>query len=314
MNLSQTNINAFLDKYINFVERVCIRRDYPNNVRHVLYLIVPAFIIKYGIREEGTILKCFDDIPILINYHQDKVVTAFFDRKIKAKNEDGIIKYFTEKRIVLNDYYDTSLVALIDNLAHEFNHAINSVLNEITWNNEEVIIRTGLSHTVFLKNELNKVQKRSQDVTLEEIINTKQTEDIINIINSFNQYEINNHEFNNALYTLKHDINANGYKSDAYFFQSYICQELMKNKTFIPTVENLRFKGNVDDIASWFDNITNIKGSYSKLNKLLDEILKDEEQLSHARLFKKYKLNKVLAKSREVLDLVKIFDNNCIYK
>ena len=88
----------------------------------------------------------------------------------------------------------------------------------------------------------------------------------------------------------------------------------MKNRTFIPTIEKLRFTGNVDDVETWFDDITNIPGSYHKLTTLLDEILKDETELSKVKWLKKYKFNKIRAKSREVLDIVAIFDKNCIYK
>ena len=145
-------------------------------------------------------------------------------------------------------------------------------------------------------------------------VNTNQTDDIINIINSFSNYNILDEEFSNKLYSLKHDIDEKGYKSNAYFFQSYICKELMKNRTFIPTIEKLRFTGNVDDIERWFDDITNIQGSYNKLTSMLDEILKEEAELNKVKWFKKYNINKIRAKSREVLDIVAIFDKNCIYK
>ena len=51
----------------------------------------------------------------------------------------------------------------------------------------------------------------------------------------------------------------------------------MDNKTFIPTIENLRFKGNVDDIENWFDNITGNEGSYRELTLLLDTILEKKK-------------------------------------
>lgn len=312
--MNQDNINDFLSKYISFTNNLSNKYNYPDNINHVLYLIIPAFIIKYGIKEEKTILSCFESVPIYISKSVNKRCTAYFNRKLYSKTENGILKYYSQKEIVLNNYYGSSLIELIDNLVHEFNHAVNSIINEIKWNDEEVSMRTGLSYINFCKEDLAKVKSRSKDITLEEIINTKQTESIIDIINSFNNYNIDNHEFANTLYALKHDIDVKGYKSNAYYFQAYICKELIKNKTFIPTVENLRFKGNVDDIERWFDDITNISGSYKKLNNLLDEILKKESELTHVKWFKKIRINNIMAKSREVLDIVRIFDNNCIYK
>ena len=88
----------------------------------------------------------------------------------------------------------------------------------------------------------------------------------------------------------------------------------MKNKTFIPTIENLRFNGNVDDIAGWFDNVTGNEGSYQKLTLLLEEILEDEKKLIKAKWFKKLKISKIREKMRQVMDIIKEYENNCIYK
>jgi len=312
--MNQDNINNFLNKYINFVNNLSDKYSYSSNIKHVLYLIIPAFVLKYGIKEERIILSCFENIPIYISDTENKRCTAYFNRKIHSKEENGLTKYYSSGEIVINNYYGSSLIELIDNLVHEFNHAINSITNEVKWNDEEVSLRTGLSYIHFYKDDITKVKSRSKDITLEEIINTKQTESIIDIINSFNDYNIDNSEFSNTLYSLKHDIDTSGYRSNAYYFQAYICKELMKNKTFIPTVENLRFRGNVDDIEKWFDDITGIFGSYKKLTNLLDEILKSDSELSKVKFFKKFKINNIMAKSREVLDIVNIFDKNCIYK
>jgi len=312
--MNQDNINEILNKYIKFTNELSNKYNYSSNIKHVLYLIIPAFIIKYGLSEERKILSCFENIPIYISDIENKKFTAYFNRKLHSKEDSGNTTYYSSKEIVINNYRDSSLIELIDNLVHEFNHAVNSISNEIKWNDEVVSLRTGLSYIHFYKDDISRVKTRSKDIVLEEIINTKQTESIIDIINSFNKYDIENSEFSNTLYALKHDIDKGGYKSNAYYFQAYICKELMKNKTFIPTVENLRFKGNIDDIEKWFDDITGIKESYNKLTSLLDEILKRESELSKVKLFKKFKINNIMAKSREVLDIVNIFDKNCIYK
>ena len=46
------------------------------------------------------------------------------------------------------------------------------------------------------------MRKKSNALTLEEILNTAQTEDVVNIINSFGNYYIENIELSNALYAL----------------------------------------------------------------------------------------------------------------
>ena len=246
--------------------------------------------------------------------NNDSSEIAYFSRYLYSKEIDGITKYYSHKEIVINNYHKASLIDLIDSVTHEFNHAINSIINEIKITDDAVSLRTGLSYINFDRQNINKVKSRSKDIVLEEIINTTQTESIINIINSFGDYKIDNEEISNTLYVLKRDINNQRYQSNAYYFQSYICRELTNNKTFIPTIENLRYSGNVDDIENWFDNITDIRGSYNKIVTLLDELLKDEINLANVKFFKKYKINKIISKSRKVLDIINVFDNNCIYK
>lgn len=314
MNISNDNINTFLEKYVQFVNELCIKKNYPENIKHVLCLIVPAFVIKYGMKEEKNILSCFENIPIYIGNSKGNGEVAFFNRGLYSTNEGGEIKYHASKEIVINDYHNVSLVSLMDSVIHEFNHAVNSILNEIKISNDEISLRTGLSYINFYKYDIHKVKSRSKDIALEEVINTTQTEAIINIINSFNDYNIHNEEIKNTLYAIKQEVNAEGYQSKAYFFQSYICKELLNNRTFMPTIEYLRYNGNVEGIEQWFDDIVNIPKSYQKLISLLDSILKEEEALGKAMFFTKYKTNNIIAKSKSVLEIIEIFDKNCIFK
>ena len=202
---------------------------------------------------------------------------------------------------------------MLDNIIHEFNHAINSSINEISYDEEIVSMRTGLSHIFYDVHDLAHIKEKSKDVVLEEIINVKQTEDIINIIHSFSNFSIANEEFNNAFYAISSSIEGS-YTSSAYYVQSFICKELMKNKTFIPTVENLRLNGNVDDIDKWFDDVVGTSGSYAKLTSLLEKILMEEEKLAKAKWFKNYKINRVREDMRKVMEIIKQYEDNCIFK
>ena len=213
----------------------------------------------------------------------------------------------------MRQYHSASLIDMLDNVIHEFNHAINSMINEIKYDDKTVSIRTGLAYLSYDVNDLLHLKEKSKDLTLEEIINVKQTEDIINVLRSFANYEITNEEFNNAFYSIKQSINGE-YTSNAYYLQSFICKELMKNKTFIPTIENLRLNGNVDDIASWFDNVTGEKGSYEKLTSLLQKILEEEEKLEKTKLFRNRKINKIRSQMNLVMEIIQTYENNCIFK
>ena len=202
---------------------------------------------------------------------------------------------------------------LIDDIIHEFNHAINSYNNEITYDDKYVKVRTGISYSLHDKETLN-IIKKSDEVALEELLNTKDTEDVINIINSFGKYRIENQEFANMLYAIKIEIGSNYYISNAYFLQKKICEDLINNKTFTPTINNLRIKGLIEDIPSLFDNVIGIKGSYQKLNKLLSDMHILILKYNSKKFFKERLLNKIISKKNEVKELIQEYENKCIFK
>lgn len=312
MKITQENINMMLERYIMFVNEISNENKYENNIRHLLYIIVPAFILKYGPENENTILKCFREVKIHISKNEDNVVTAYFVRSPKKIIEESKERFYTEKHIVLNEYKTASITNLFDNIIHEFNHAVNSMNNEISYDDKILLIRTGISYLKYDKNTLNFL-KKSDDFILEEIINTAQTEEIMDIINSFSNYKIMNEEFNNALYSLNNEIGKK-YQSKAYYLQSYICKELIKNQTFISTIAKLRFKGFVENIPGWFNDIIGEDKVYEKMIVLLNEIFELEQSYAKSIVFKNYKLNKIKGKITIVLNIIDDFTSKCIFK
>ena len=309
MILTKDNINSFLNKYIVFVNKISDYYNYDNNIKHLLYLIVPGFVAKYGAANEKFILNCFEKTKIYISEAENNIITATFNRILK---KDGS-SYCTEKYIILNQYKKASFTNLFDNIIHEFNHAVNSIHNEILEKDDHLYIRTGLTYIIYDKNTLKPISKEDNSI-IEEIINTKQTEMLIDIINSFNQYPIHDREISNTLYSIGNSITNKRYRSGAYLLQSLLCQELMNNKTFIATLENLRFHGHVEDIQGWFDQITGIEGSFSKLVQLLSETLTLQLDISKKKGIKFLKVNKIKKMTKEALEIVRLFDQNCNYR
>lgn len=309
MNLNQNNVNEFLNKYINIVNTISNKYGYHSNIKHLLYLIIPAFVIRYGYRNESIIIECFEKTRIYTSISKDKYIQAYFDRDIALENG----KYVIKKHVMLNDFFNSSYISVIDSLIHEFNHAINSTNNEIKTDDKFIYLRTGLSYIKYLRSDLKNAREKSSDVVLEEIINTKQTEEIFNIIIEFSKYDIENIEFSNTLLSLNRE-NGSLYKSNAYELQSYICKELIKNKTFIPTIENLRFHGEIDGINLWFNNIVGERGMYERMLFLLNKISRQEYEYSNSKWFKSKKLKKIRNTGKMISDIVFKFDKACVYK
>ena len=306
--MDNNKINSIIDNSIKIADDLGKKYNYPSNITHLFYLIIPAFIIKYGLENERLILDSFMKIPVLINDKQDQVHQAYYTSRPVYINDQII----THKGIVLNNYQNISLLQLIDNLVHEFNHAINSINQELTIIDDKLYIRTGLTAIIYNKNNLTVIGKQDNSI-LEEIINTKQSEMIIDIINSLSNYEINNSTVVSTLYSIKNSI-ENSYQSNAYLLQSLVCKNLIENKTFFSTIENLRFKGNVNDIESWFDTITGKDGSYNRLIELLRQTIDYQVELSKKKKFKYFIINKIKKLNQEAMSIVKLFDQNCNYR
>lgn len=307
MNYSSDYINKIIDEEIIFSNNLANKYHYPDNITHLLYIIVPAFILKYGNSYRSIVEKCFATVPIIISDKQDKIYQAYYFSRPVRYNNDIII----EKGIVLKNYKDIGLMQLIDNLVHEFNHAINSMQNEMLIDSH-VKLRTGLVYNYFNINDLSFI-KQGPEVTIEEVINTRQTELIIDIIHSFSNYDIKNTTVLSTLYSINHSIN-NNYHSNSYFLESYVCQRLLNNKTFISTLENLRFVGQIDDINTFFNSITGDDNSFLMLANYLNKSLKLQKDYAKAKWFKKNILRKIKDNNQLCLKIIDKFDNNTIYK
>lgn len=301
-------VNLCLKKYKLIVDSISDKFNYDENLRHLLYVVVTSFVIKYGIKSENVIIDCFSNTKIYFG-KCDNGISAYFDRNLLFDE-----KYYTKKYIVIDSNNSQNYIHFLDTIIHEFNHAVNSMKNEIKEDENKIYLRTGLSYIIYDKSNIHIGESKSKDFVLEEIINTKQTEEIIHIILNFSKYEIDDVEVVNFLTSIVNEISNLKYKSQAYYFQSYICKDLICNKTFISTLENLRFNGDINVVRDWFDNIIGENGKYILLNDLLYEIYLLEQKLEGTKFFKNRIIKKIRGYNKKISEIIKTFDNNCLYK
>ena len=228
-------------------------------------------------------------------------VRAFYSSTLFFHNG----KYLSKKVMVIQNYDKIPLVELLDNLIHEFNHAINSYVNEIVVRDKYIYLRTGLTFRVYKKSNLSFIKKQDSYI-LEEIINTKQTSDIINIIKEFKS---NNFSIQNTIYAINTETN-NKYYSEAYSLQSYVCRDLLNNRTFMSTLEKLRLSGDILDIKKWFDNIVGRKGTYQELIQYLKELFDLEMKYSNQKIMKGMTANKIRSITEKVNNIVLQFTSS----
>ena len=297
--------NQILRKEKDFIDKICDQYRYDSNIRHLLYIIIPTFILKYGIDHEKLILNTFQDIQIISSEKENKTVKAYYSSTPKKVMGD----YTTRKYVVIQNYKDIQLVDLLDNLVHEFNHAINSYVNEIKITKQYLYLRTGLTYRIYQTDNLQFLKKQSSYI-LEEIINTKQTSDMINMIKNM-QFE--DTEVNNTIYAINGETSST-YLSNSYYLQGYVCKEILNNRTFISTLENLRLTGEIYEVEKWFDDITGERSSYKTLNELLEKIFNLEVKYSEQRFFKSITLGKIKDNSNKILRIIEKFNHNVNFR
>ena len=295
------NSNLVIERERKVIDSISDLYGYDSNIRHLLYIIIPAFIIKYGVNYEKMILDTFKNIKIISSNVKNDVVKAYFSSKPKMITGN----FVTVKFMVIQNYNKISLVDLLDNLVHEFNHAINSSINEIKITKNYLYLRTGLTYRVYRKDNCSFVRK-DKSYLLEEIINTKQTEDIINIIKGFDS---NNRSICNTIYAINSET-SHKYNSNSYYLEGYVCKRILENRTFINTLEKLRICGEVYEIDRWFDDIIGKKDSYNELIRLLNEVYDLEIEYSKRKIFKSITLGKIKDTSRNIMRIVDTFNNN----
>ena len=300
-------INRIIEYYQDEITKINHKYQYPSNIAHLLYLIIPSFILKYGIKKDRMILNVFKEIPIHINSVEDKKVQAYYASIPKRRGNE----IYTKKYIVVNYYKNSSLPTLIENLVHEFNHAINSYNNELYREKNILYVRCGISYITYQYQTLKVIDKDDRSI-LEEILNTKQTQDIMNILLQIDENKINQSEISNIIYSLKREISF-PYSSNSYYVHVTICKYLLENKTFVNTLNVLRMNGDIGNIKEWFDDITGNKGSYEKLLMKLNEVVK-LTRIYENTLWKKITIRKILSYSDEIKRIIENFNNNCSYK
>ncbi|MBR4693294.1 MAG: hypothetical protein IKQ06_04895 [Bacilli bacterium] len=299
------NSNVVIEREKDFIDRISNEYNYDNNIRHLLYVIIPAFVIKYGINKEKLILNAFRDIKIITSNEKDKYIKAYYSSKPVLEDNE----YKTKKYMVLQNYKETDLLNLLDNLVHEFNHAVNSFINEIKVTKKYIYLRTGLTYRIYSKEDLSFIKKDSSYL-LEEIINTKQTEEIIDIIKSFDD---KNSNISNTIYAINAETNHK-YNSNSYNLESRICKQILTNRTFINTLANLRLNGEVYNINKWFDDITGEENSYKELIKLLEEIYELELKYVNKKILRGLILNKIRDTSKRIMRIIDKFDRNVNFR
>lgn len=308
MQLNDRIVIELFNESTEFVDKNLSMFNYSSDIKHLLYVIIPAFIVKYDYKNKNKIYNVFKNIPLIETNEEDKRVQAFYTSIPKYIDN----KIITNKFVLIKHYYNKDLMELVDNIIHEYNHAINSYENELKIGKTKIYIRTGLSYARYDKKTLKPMGIDNKEI-LEEILNTKQTEEVVNIIKEFTKYSFSNNIINNSLYSINNYVDKT-YKSKAYSLQTLITKDLTSNRTLFNVLSNMRFNGNVDNVNNFFDNVVGKEGSFTRFIEILNNTKRLEQEYINTKLLKKIKVIQIKSYYNEAKSIINQFNNNYHFK
>ncbi len=308
MQLNDRIVIELFNESTEFVDKNLSMFNYSSDIKHLLYVIIPAFIVKYDYKNKNKIYNVFKNVPLIETNEEDKRVQAFYTSIPKYIDNEII----TNKFVLIKHYYNKDLMELVDNIIHEYNHAINSYENELKIGKTKIYIRTGLSYARYDKETLKPMGIDNKEI-LEEILNTKQTEEVVNIIKEFTKYSFSNNIINNSLYSINNYVDKT-YKSKAYSLQTLITKDLTSNRTLFNVLSNMRFNGNVDNVNNFFDNVVGKEGSFTRFIEILNNTKRLEQEYINTKLLKKIKVIQIKSYYNEAKSIINQFNNNYHFK
>ena len=78
MNLNDKTVNELFNISISYVDNTLKEYNYDEDIVHLLYIIIPAFIVKYGLDSKNKILKVFKQVPIVIKKNDEQILQAYY--------------------------------------------------------------------------------------------------------------------------------------------------------------------------------------------------------------------------------------------
>ena len=80
--------NLVIQRERPIIDKISDMYNYDSNIRHLLYIIIPAFIIKYGVQKEKLIIDAFKKIRIVSSDKQSETVKAYYSSVPKLINNE----------------------------------------------------------------------------------------------------------------------------------------------------------------------------------------------------------------------------------
>ncbi len=274
------NYNEELLDMITFIY-ISFYMDFGKNCDFPLYDLFNRVRIIYG---NGTV----NDIAIKHNFGSmpsNSVAVTLFTPNLNVF-KDATLKQNPQTILLgtnVNEYLATSILKL-EMLVHEVRHALMGYYNTNTLLDENTYyMRSGLQETFYSRNDKLKdgFTTKRIGITLDEVINTYITENLINRIMTFKNYKIENNNLKSCLNSLKTSHADGKYRALGYNSEVRLLYPLLLNEMFINLVNQHQFDGEISIVKNFIESNTDIC-NYEDFCKLLDKVYDGNERYSSA--------------------------------
>ena len=281
----QGSINGFINQIVFTIDSIYKDKKVSQELLDYLYLIAAGMITNYGIQYYGDVLKVFSDVNFAygkkdIYSKVSEDLRLQLDREFANHNSAEALTLFEVHEIgrlnhlpILNIKY---LVCVLDNkansltlleyLTHELNHILMSQKNTFSFKDNAILLRNGLFNALVVGDNHPSESGR----TINEVVNTLQTEDVMKNIFDFKSYNIENKKFKNALKIVR-KINKETYRAGGYELFVNLFRPLYEEEAVKKMLNRNILEGKVSDVHKYFDDILGI-GSFDRMSKKLDNV------------------------------------------
>jgi hypothetical protein len=281
MNVTNENINGLVDYSVSIIDSITKDKKYPMRLKGIMYATFASYLIQYGYEEIENICKVFEKTKFVMTslslpeYYKSNY--GYMGDLSQGMLEGAPAVTFTAMtmgppieaidEIILSTYFDIEPLYFLEAFIHEVNHLFVSQKNRIYLEKGKLITRTGLQ-----KNVISKTNMEESARAFNEVINSLQSEELVQNLLNLCGLKVNNNNFNNILenikYGTKKKYTCSGYEGMVQFYR-----ELYNNPQFQSNLVESLSNGEINAIETDFDKRVG-EGSYAEMTQKSDDLFK----------------------------------------
>ena len=287
---SDMAVNELFEFSKTLIDETYYWDNVPRDFKTLQYIIFAGMISYYGFEHIEEVAEVFNKVNFIFTREkmgdflrkQPGLDRSTVEQLVKVGANavfwqdidfEGIQVKSAREKIYASSYGNYSIAQQLEFLAHEVNHAVNSV-------NRKLFLENGRKYTRFglCVNDVD--QKLKKNLYLEESFNVLQTGEIMDHILALSQYDIKDPNIRKTLNSMKKDLQNR--RISSYTRTTPLVKPLYDDRHFNYVLKNRKIEGYISDISDEF-NCRVGSGSFDEMSNCLDKIYSDNTGSSARR-------------------------------